>query len=219
MSAELIAGVAEQPFDRPLIFVPNWLEETLSTYKANEKVLKNLDDLLSILIPSDVSFYLSQAASIFSHPAMAPYAGAFQLKDYLNWDESKPWYKNQKYSNKMSDALLRASDANSKYLYDKRGADHPPEAFGVNPNELAQLLGVSPEHAMLDPNFLVLINDMDSEVFTFRIAPISKEQSAIGQMVTQTALNIQCISQYYGFERVMATSIGKCYTELLSANH
>lgn len=214
-------------FDRPIIFIPNWLEQRIKTFSKTEKVLKNIDDLFSILIPADVSFYKSQISKLQSHPALAPYFQTFSALDYEKWNEAESSHKAMQRSHDVMYKLMRGSDAASLNYYgtnvnlETPGVDDtfPVAAFEDAPIDtklLASLLGFNEDDKDFDPiNLRVIINVMDADCLTMRIAPIDKEQSKVPQILDQTIANIRAVTQYYDLKTVMASPIGKLYCRLV----
>lgn len=219
--------------DRPIIFIPNWLDQRIGAYGKTEKVLKNIQDLFSILIPADVSFYNSQVEALKTHPALQPYYDTFRALDYTSFDEN---ISNQKASKKSFDTytkLLRGAESsdptfytpNKSFTNDSMGSLEPvasDDSVRINPALMASLLGVSPNDPKFDPlNIRVIINDMDADCLTLRIAPIDVEQSKVPQILEQTNENIKTIAQYYDLKTVMSTNIGRlfCRFVLLAPNN
>lgn len=214
------ANGVETQFDRPLIFVPNWVDYKLGLLKSDEKVLSNFDDIFSILIPSDVSFYLDQWERLKSLPQIKPYYDTF-----TNSLSSELWQGGHRKAVKHADAiqakLSRGAKAYDESLYrNDQPTSYVDSTYPVEPgytppfdlNELASLLGL--ENPTEASDFLVVINDMNSKCLTLRLRPYETDQSGMGQLIKQTVENFKVISKYYGFERTAATEVGKFYFSL-----
>lgn len=215
-------------FDRPIIFIPNWLDQRIGAFGKTDKVLKNIDDLFSILIPADVSFYKQQICKLQSHPALAPYFQSFARLDYEKWSEAESSHKAMKRSHDLMYKLMRGDQADSSIYYghDKSfNGEVTADVFPIEETEaaidtklMASLLGFKEDDKDFDPiNLRVLINVMDADCLTMRIAPIDKEQSKVPQILDQTISNIRAVTQYYDLKTVMASPMGKLYCRLVLA--
>lgn len=222
-------------FERSIIFIPKWLEKRVQTFGKNDKTLKDIDGLFSILIPADVSFYLSQVAAISQHPAIKPYFQSFNMFSYADaasWGANISSKKASKKYNEIMEKLQRGSEANNvnnflpldSYVenntdtYGKPAQPDVPE-LTFNHTDLAGILGVNANDPEIDLyNIRVIIEELDANTLILRVGLLDPNQSKIGQVLSQTEANIKKITQYYEFNKVAASPVGKYYFRLVLAS-
>lgn len=222
-------------FNRPIIFIPKWLDKRVRDYSKNETVLKNIDGLFSILIPADVSFYLEQVAAISKHPSVKPYMASFDVfshADRDSWGSNISNFKAAKRYNDLMGILARGSDASNKETYSpdsyvennthRGGYAGAPmiEATDMDlpysREDIAAILGINVSDNVTDLNNLrVVVDELDADVLVLRVEPLDPDQSVMSQITAQTEVNIRKITQYYEIKQVMASPVGKYYTRLV----
>lgn len=218
-------------FDRSIIFIPKWLENRVRAYSKNEKTLKDIQGLFSILIPADVSFYLKQVSAIASHPAVRPYFESFNMYchvDEASWGANISSQKASKKYQEIMEKVSRGGEANNTFNY------LPIESYVENNTsasdlampvqnelpfdraELAGILGVNPDNPTVDLfNLRVVIDELDADTLIMRLETLDPNQSKISQVLKQTEANIKKFTQYYEFNKVTATPVGKLYFRLV----
>lgn len=222
---------ADHRFERTIIFIPKWLEKRVQAYSKNDNVLKDIDGLFSILIPADVSFYLKQVSAIANHPAVAPYFQSFNIfshVDEASWKANISNHKAAKKYQEIMEKVIRGGEANeaSNFLpldsYVENNTSHyqPPMTAGnelpFDRAELAGILGVDANDPNVDLfNLRVIIDELDADTLIMRLGTVDPNQSKIGQILSQTEANIKKITQYYEFNKVTATPVGKYYFRLV----
>lgn len=221
-------------FERSIIFIPKWLEKRVQAFSKTDKTLKNIDGLFSILIPADVSFYLQQVAAISRHPSVEPYFRSFNVHSHIDaasWDSNISAKKASKKYNELMDIIQRANQANDSrqfapvdsYVENNTSSNSyaisdVQEMAGnrIDRNELAGILGVNADNPDIDLlNLRVIIEDLDADTLIMRVELFDHDQSRITQALSQTETNIRKITQYYEFNKVLATPIGKYYSRLV----
>lgn len=227
-------------FNRSIIFIPKWLENRARAYSKSDKTLKDIDGLFSILIPADVSLYLSQVQAVANHPACKPYFNSFNVfshADKASWNAGISNHRAAKKYNEIMDILQRGSEANNKqnfapldsYVENNTSSDgygvgplpDHSEGSGLDRAELAGILGVDPNDPSVDLlNLRVIIEELDADTLIMRLTLSDPDQNRISQALAQTEANIIKITQYYEFKQVIASPVGKYYSRLVlvSAN-
>lgn len=233
-----IDNVPHHSFERSIIFIPKWLEKRVQAFSKTDKTLKNIDGLFSILIPADVSFYLKQVSLIANHPSVAPYFKSFNVFSHIDaasWGSNISAQKAAKKYNNLMDIIQRADDANSAHMFapvdsyvenntavksydDGVGPLDPGsrDSSTLNRNELAGILGVNANDPDVDLlNLRVIIESLDADTLIMRLETFDPDQSRFTQALHQTETNIRKITQYYEFNKVLATPVGKHYSRLV----
>lgn len=217
-------------FERSIIFIPKWLDKRLESFSKSDKTLKNIDGLFSILIPADVDFYLTQVSAIANHPSVKPYFQSFNMFSYADstsWGTNISAKKASKKYNEVIDILMRASEANNEFAY--APTKPQPESYvdkytpseeyaAVNDRDiLASILGVDQHDTTIDLyNLRVTISELDADTLILRLDTFDPDQNKIAQVLAQTEYNItKKITQYYEFNKVMASPVGKYFSRLV----
>lgn len=225
-------------FERPIIFIPKWLENRVRTFSKSASTLKNIDGLFSILIPADVSFYLEQVSAISQHPAVKPYFNSFNLFSYADkasWGSNVSNYKKAQKYNELMDILSRGSEANNvnnfkpldSYVENNTSSGYAAEPVKVASEveylhmhaNMAAVLGVNTNDASIDLlNVRVIVEELDADTLIMRLETLDPDQTKTTQVLGQTEANIRKITQYYEIKHVMASPVGKYYTQLVLAS-
>ncbi len=225
-------GEKSHSFERPIIFIPKWLDKRLVAFSKTSKTLKDIDGLFSILTPADVSFYLDQVSAVSRHPAALPYFQSFNVFSYMDstsWGTNISAQKAAKKYNKLMDIMIRAKQADIEHNYVKQSYvenntpvvdyDAPTPINDQHRNDIAQLagiLGADQNDTSIDFNNLrVILDDLDADTLIMRLELNDPDQNRISQTLVQTEANIKKITQYYEFSKVMASPIGKYYSRLV----
>lgn len=229
---EAVALLDDPSFERSLIFIPSWLEKRLVAFGKSERSIKSIDDLFSILIPSDVSFYMDQMYAIFQHPAVKPYAHSFKFfcpMDAETWGANISNAKAAKRYNELQAIMARARMANDPTIYSpidsyvENDTTSGPAMVALNEatqcldrKMLGSILGVNPENPDVDLlNLRVVLGTLDADTLTLKVGLIDNSQSKIPEVLAQTEANVKLITQYYEFNKITATPIGKYYCRLV----
>lgn len=231
-------GVLNTPhhsFERSIIFIPKWLEKRVQAFSKTDKTLKDIDGLFSILIPADVSFYLKQVSAIANHPAVKPYFQSFNVFSHVDgasWGANISAQKAAKKYNHLMDIVQRGGGANDphtfapvdSYVENNTASDSGSIIMGrlgvetdsLDRNELAGILGVDVNNPDVDLMVLrVVIDSLDADTLIMRLETFDPDQSKFTQALRQTETNIRKITQYYEFNKVLASPIGKHYSRLV----
>jgi hypothetical protein len=115
---------------------------------------------------------------------------------------------NESYVENNASGLVSGAFAKSP------GPDVPEQ--GMSREELASVLGVNSNDPNIDfTTIRVIIEELDADTLIMRLDTFDPDQTKLTQVLAQTEANIRKITQYYEFNKVLASPVGKMYSRLV----